>query len=191
MYADHTSLSVAAKDLGEMEGKVKATLKHITDWFSINGLTLNMEKTNFIKFSANHSKNQGQQNVFINNSIEEVNNTTFLGLELDNNINWKNHVAKILPKLSRACYVIRTMYPISSLKTLRMIYFAYFHSILEYGIIFWGNSTESKKIFLVQKRIIRIMTGSKTRASCKSLYQSLGILTLTSKYILSLMKFLL
>ena len=190
MYADDTSLLVAAKDLGELEGKVKATLKHITDWFSINGLTLNMEKTNFIKFSANHSKNQGQQNVFINNSIEEVNNTTFLGLELDNNINWKNHVGKILPKLSRACYVIRTMYPISSLKTLRMIYFAYFHSILEYGIIFWGNSTESKKIFLVQKRIIRIMTGSKTRASCKSLYQSLGILTLTSKYILSLMKFL-
>lgn len=83
------------------------------------------------------------------------------------------------------------MYPLSSLKTLRMIYFAYFHSILEYGIIFWGNSTESKKIFLVQKRIIRIMTGSKTRASCKSLYQSLGILTLTSQYILSLMKFIL
>jgi len=90
MYADDTSLLVAAKDLEELEGKVKATLKHITDWLSINGLPLNMEKTNFIKFSANHSKNQGQQNVFINNSIEEVNNTKFLGLELDNNINWKN-----------------------------------------------------------------------------------------------------
>src|SRR5215510_685716 len=38
---------------------------------------------------------------------------------------------------------------------------------------------------------IRIMTGSKTRASCKPLFQSLGILTLTSQYILSLMKFVL
>jgi hypothetical protein len=35
------------------------------------------------------------------------------------------------------------------------------------------------------------MTGSKTRASCKSLFQSMGILTLTSQYILSLMKFIL
>jgi len=35
------------------------------------------------------------------------------------------------------------------------------------------------------------MTGSKTRASCKPLFQSLGILTLTSQYILSLMKFVL
>ena len=72
-----------------------------------------------------------------------------------------------------------------------MIYFAYFHSILDYGIIFWGNSTESKKVFLAQKRIIRIMTGSNARASCKPLFQSLGILTLTSQYILSLMKFVL
>jgi hypothetical protein len=97
MYADDTRVLVTAKDLEELEGKVNTTLKHITDWFSINGLKLNTEKTNFIKFSANHSINQRQQNVFINNSIEEVNNTTFLGLELDNNTNWKNHVVKILP----------------------------------------------------------------------------------------------
>jgi hypothetical protein len=122
MCADDTSVIVAAKDL---EGKVNATLNHITDWFSISGLTLNMEKANFIKFSANHTKNLRHQNVFVNNSSEEFTNTTFLGLELDNNINWKNHVGKILPRLSRVCYMIITMYPISSLKTLQMIYFAY------------------------------------------------------------------
>ena len=121
-----------------------------------------------------YSTNQRCQNDLVTNSIEEVTNTTFLGLELDNNITWKNHVGKILPKLCRACYTITTMYPISSLNTLQMIYFAYFHSILNYCIIFWGNSTESKKVFLAQKRIIRIMTGSKTRASCKTTLQIIG-----------------
>jgi hypothetical protein len=72
-----------------------------------------------------------------------------------------------------------------------MIYFAYFHSIIHYGIIFWGNSTESKKVFLAQKEVIRIMTGSRLRTSCKPLFQSLGILTIPSQYILSLMEFLL
>ena len=67
IYADDTSVLVSDKDL---EVKVNTTLNHITDWFSINGLTLNMEKTNFIKFSANHSKNQRQQNDFVNNSIK-------------------------------------------------------------------------------------------------------------------------
>jgi len=47
-----------------------------------------------------------------------------------------------------------------------MIYFAYFHTVMEYGIIFWGVSVESKRIFQQQKRIIRIMTGSASRISC-------------------------
>jgi hypothetical protein len=73
-------------------------------------------------------------------------------------MNWKKHVAKILPKLSRACYAVKAMHPFSSLNTLKMIYFAYFHTIIQYGIIFWENSTESKKMFLAQKEVIRIMT---------------------------------
>ena len=62
-----------------------------------------------------------------------------------------------------------------------MIYFVYFHAIMEYGIIFWGDSVESKRIFQQQKRKIRIMTGSTSRISCKTLFQKLEILTLTSQ----------
>jgi hypothetical protein len=105
-------------------------------------------------------------------------------------MNWKKHVVKILPKLSRACYAVRAMYPFSSLNMLKMSYFAYFHLIIHYGIIFWGNSTESKKVFLAQKKVIRIMTGSRPRTSCRPLFQTLGILTIPSQYILSLMEFL-
>jgi hypothetical protein len=83
------------------------------------------------------------------------------------------------------------MYPCSSLNKLKMIYFGYFHLIINYGIIFWGNSTERKKVFLVQKEIITIMTGFRPQTSCKLLFQSLEILTIHSQYILSLMKFLL
>jgi len=61
---------------------------------------------------------------------------------------------------------------------------------MNYVIIFWGNSSESNKIFLAQKKIVRIMTGSRPKTSCKPLFQSLGILTITSQYILSLIKFL-
>jgi len=105
-------------------------------------------------------------------------------------MNWKNHVAKILPKLSRACYAVRAIYSFSSLNALKMIHFSYFHSVINYGIIFWGNSSESNKIFLA-KKIVRNITGSRPKTSCKPLFQSLGIVTITSKYILSLMKFLL
>jgi len=54
-----------------------------------------------------------------------------------------------------------------------MIYFAYFHTITVYGIIFWGVSVESRRIFQQQKRIIRIMTGSTSRISCRTLFRKL------------------
>jgi len=185
-YADDTSVLVSANNLKDLQTKIDSTLYYISGWVSFNGLTLNMEKTNMVKFCINHSLYNQQQSRTDNYLKYEVTNIRLLELELDNNMNWKNHVTKILPKLSRACYAVRTMYSFSSLNTLKMIYFAYFHSVINYGIIFWGNSSESNKIFSAQKKIVRIMTRSRHKTSCKPLLQSLGIMTITSQCILSL-----
>jgi len=162
----------------------------MTGWFLANGLVLNMEKTNIIKFTPNNRQNETFQILHQNRLLIGTDNTKFLGLELDKNVNWKNHIQKILPKLSSACYLIRRMCPSCNIHTLKMIYFAYFHSVMEFGIIFWGVSVKSKRIFLQQKRIIRIMTGSSTRTTCKMLFPKLKILTLISQYILPSMRFL-
>ena len=41
--------------------------------------------------------------------IEEVVNRKFLGLQIDNHQNWKNHIEQMIPWLSAACYAIRSM----------------------------------------------------------------------------------
>jgi len=84
-------------------------------------------------------------------------NVKSLGLVIDININWQNHVYKILPKISSVCYLFRVMY-LYSITTLKMIYFAYFHAVMKYVVILWRNSIESKRVFQQQKRIIRITT---------------------------------
>ena len=63
------------------------------------------------------------------------------------------------------------------------------HSIASYGKIFCGNSSYSKKIFTLQKRIIRIMVGAHPRTSCRRLFKKFEILTVPSQYIHSLMSF--
>jgi hypothetical protein len=70
-----------------------------------------------------------------------------------------------------------------SSETLRMVYFAYVHSIMSYGITFWGNQLYSDKIFKIQKRAIRIITNSRMRNSCRELFKKLEILPLYSQYI--------
>jgi hypothetical protein len=69
------------------------------------------------------------------------------------------------------------------------IYFAYFHSIMKYGITFWGNSSNSKMIFTLQKRIVRIMAGAMPRNSCRSLFMRSEILLFPCEYIFLLMNF--
>jgi hypothetical protein len=71
-----------------------------------------------------------------------------------------------------------------------MIYYSYFHSIMTYGLLFWGNSPDSIKFFRLQKKIIRIMMGCRNMESCKKLFLNLKILLLPSHYILSLLLFI-
>jgi len=68
-------------------------------------------------------------------------------------------------------------------------YFSLAHSILSYGIIFWGISNYSKIIFKIQKRMIRIIMNVDSRTSCRNLFKQLNILPLKSQYIFSLMMF--
>jgi len=69
---------------------------------------------------------------------------------------------------------------------LKTIYFSYIHSIITYGIIFWGNTTGSDEVFKFQKRAIRIITNSHSNTSCHNLFKELKILSLQSQYILLL-----
>jgi hypothetical protein len=102
--------------------------------------------------------------------MQESISTKSLGLQIDNHIKWKNHIDLMFPKLSRACYAIRLMPHISNTDTLKSIYFAYFHSIMKYGIIFGGNSPNSKMIFALQKRTVRNIAGVGSRNSCRNLF---------------------
>jgi hypothetical protein len=70
-----------------------------------------------------------------------------------------------------------------------MVYFSTVHSIISYGIIFWGISAYSKIIFKIQKGIIRIIMNSDNRISWRNLFKKLHILPLQSQYIFSLLTF--
>jgi hypothetical protein len=60
---------------------------------------------------------------------------------------------------------------------------------MSYGIIFWGNSAHSINIFKLQKRIVRIITNSGNRDSCRHLFTKLDVLPFYSQYLFRLLIF--
>jgi hypothetical protein len=96
-------------------------------------------------------------------------NTKFLGMKINKNLKWKNLIDQILPKLGAACCTGRLLHT----RTHRCSEdgaIAYFHSIIKYGIIFWGNSTTLFRAFTSQKRIIRSMCGVAATSPCRNLF---------------------
>jgi hypothetical protein len=121
--------------------------------------------------------------------IATVTETKFLGLCIDDTLFWKRQIEQVVNKMASACYALRNIKHIVSTEMLKLIYFAQVHSIINYGIIFWGSAPSVHKVFIMQKRIIRIITNTKPRESCRKFFKMMGIMTLYSQYIYSLLLF--
>ena len=93
--------------------------------------------------------------------ILQTNFVKFLGITMDNTLSWKQHIDTITPKLNKACYIIRRSKLYLSNDALKNGTLCFFHSVISYGLIFWGNSTKSKCIFKLHKRVIRIIMGAR------------------------------
>jgi len=78
-----------------------------------------------------------------NKMILQTNFVKFLGITIDNTLSWKQHIYTITPKLNKAYYVVRRSKLYLLNEALKMVYYAYFHSVISYGLIFLGNSTKS------------------------------------------------
>jgi hypothetical protein len=60
---------------------------------------------------------------------------------------------------------------------------------MSYGVIFWGHTKNTIRVFRLQKRILTIMSGCGRRDSCRKLFVEQKILTLPSLYIYQLIMF--
>jgi hypothetical protein len=189
LFADDTSVIITNSNPTYVQKDTKVVFEHLNTWFTLNLLSLNFEKTNFFHFKTKNTRGLDIKVEYDNRFIANTYFTRFLGLTIDNMLYWISHIDQLLPKLSTACYAIRVIKHLMSQETLVMIYYAHFHSIMNYGIIFWCNSSYSINIFRLQKKAIRIITNSRSRDSCRDLFQTLNILPLQSQYIFSLLRF--
>ena len=153
IYADDTTLISPictfdinlSKDYKAISANINAELQLITDWMSLNKLSLNAKKTKMMLFHYpnKHMKNV-QLNLFINNTkIERVKEFNFLGVMFDENLTWKSHVSKIGSKIAAVVGTIKKLKRFLPQEILKVIYNALIQPHLNFGVLLWG--TNSKK----------------------------------------------
>ena len=107
LFADDTTILYSSSDIVSKIPLVNRELTEVSNWFKANKLSVNATKTNYMIMGTQYMtsmEDEGVSNVDIildNTKLQRVDNTKFLGVTIDENLSWKNHIDGITKTISR------------------------------------------------------------------------------------------
>lgn len=158
LYADDAVLAYACDDWIELQLIMQHDADVLNDWLCRNVLTLNVDKTKYMTFGKSNS----MPDMFVQfggKSIERVRKFKYLGLVLDEELSFHDHIDHVkrqlvpfIPTMWRSGRFI----PLSKRKE---IYFAYVQSHLQYMISIYSECVayKLKELYVLQKRCIKAL----------------------------------
>ena len=184
LFADDTTLINSNKDPHILVKTFNEELKLIVHWLNANCLSLNIDKTNFMVFRPKH-KNDVIPDILINDSkINEVYKAKFLGVIIDSKLSWNEHVKFVIKKVSKCSGIIIKARKYFNTITLVNLYNTLILPFISYCVHIWGAAANLhlNKIHVLQKKIIRIISGLRPRTHTKPFFDQLKIMTVHQLY---------
>ena len=107
LYADDTNMFVTGKNIENLIFLLNTELKKIVIWLNANKLSLNVKKTHFIIFSFSNKWIVNTNDIVIDNQpVSRVSHANFLGVIIDEKLNWPEHVNNLKIKLAKGSGII-------------------------------------------------------------------------------------
>jgi len=181
LFADDTNIFYKTKSLNDINTTINFELDKLSIWFRTNKLSLNIKKTNYMIFTNRKKINYDLLNLKIDNEcIKRVNETKFLGLIIDDHLRWKAHIKHISSKISKGIGIISKLRFYLPKRYLKSLYFTLVYPYLHYGNIIWASTyqTTFKRLQILQKRAVRIITKSPYLSHTDPLFKDEGLLTI-------------
>jgi hypothetical protein len=66
----------------------------------------------------------------------------FLDIQITDTLKWHCHIQLLAGTLCKVAFKIKSLKEVLSLNLIRNIYFTKFHSLLRFGILFWGGGEQ-------------------------------------------------
>ena len=192
LFADDTCVYLNDANLESLYSILNTELGKIGRWVTANSLSLNVSKSVYLLFSGRKPISTIPPLILMGQTVLRKPQAKFLGLTIDENLSWKSHITYVKGRISR---MVGILYKIKSLLTsnaLKTIYYSLVYPYLQYGIVFWGGAckTHLDKLFVSQKKIIRIITNSSYRAHTNPLFFNQSLLKLDDIKKLEMSKFI-
>ena len=160
IFADDTFLSFKAnwKDIASLSEKIESDLNNLKKWSIRNRMFINLEKTKamLVKGKRLQKKlvpDQPQFEVYLNGTrVDEVSSHKRLGVIIDTNLNFNDHIDNLCKKMSKRIGLLRHICKYLKKEQRETYYNGVVKSVLMYGSTIWSSSNKENmtRLFKIQ-----------------------------------------
>ena len=119
-------------------------MKNLTGWLNANKVSLDVKKTELVIFKHNKQKLECPKRIKVSRKrLYPSNSIKYLGVKIDENLYWKDHIDDIATKLNRANTILFKMRNYVNFVTLKSIYSAIVDSQINYANHIRGQNLSS------------------------------------------------
>ena len=115
---------------------------------------------------------------FLDQKIQRTSHNKFLGIILDENLTWNNHIIELSNKLKRLFHIFYNIRDYLSKENIKTIYYALVYSRIKYGISVYGQACANKMkiIQTLQNQLLKVLSGKTYRFSTDKLHDEFELL---------------
>ena len=180
IFADDTGIFFHCNDSDTLIELTKNVLKYITNWFYDNKLTLNTSKTSFVIFRSPRCRigNLPDSVTYNNITIAREKQVAYLGLILDEYLNWNTHIDDLCIKLKRLFPIFYNIRKYLNKDQILTIYFTMIYSRIKYGCTTYGLCTGKNlnRLQIIQNKLLKVLLKKSFRYSTNLLHKDLSLL---------------
>ena len=134
IFADDVIIYCTDPSLKEIEDNLQSCINSINNWYTENRLQINVSKTNIMLISSRKSRSRGELKVKLDGiELRQVNSVRYLGVEVDCNLLWENHVKLLCRSLSFKVHALRRLSSILNKQLLNTLYKTTIQPCIDYG----------------------------------------------------------
>ena len=161
LFADDLNLFLQSKDRNLLYKNANEVLSKIHDYCCLNRLVINFDKCCYMEFGSSTVPKNKKFIGILNNQFNQVDKCKFLGVIINSNLTWNDHITNVITQVSKSCGSLYSISSIVPAKVLRQVYISLVQPYLMYCIPLWGavfHHPLLQKLFVLQKKCIRIVS---------------------------------
>lgn len=185
LFADDTAMFYYNADVSVNINAGQQDLDVLQEYFRLNKLTLNVDKTKFINIlSKSKILPPYPQLKFNGIPLGEVSEFKYLGIIFDKHLTWNSHIMKIRNTIACRVGILKKLSKFLSTKILLLLYYSLIHCHLEYLCLIWGSAANChlRPLQVLQNRSLKFIFKLSYQHPSVDLYVSSKILPIKGIY---------